>query len=430
MGMSGEKTARIIRLPLNQDERPLLLTQGQGEMAERRIVGARIAAFLAALVFAFAAWLPWLAITYSFGQQAQTSFVDGGTLAQAQPFFFTDSARLSPVPSDSILRLMLIFGKIWSVVSAAGVLLAPLLWLRPHTLGSRIALLLYGVWLLLATAIALAMAKVIFFPPAALIEGAPTRPQWSPAWGLWLALSALVAGAFALATLIRHEWSSPRISARGARPPIMRTRAAWVGLGLLTVGILLWGLGFMAIPWATVNCPITPLTLNHFVSGRCATLDSGDALSYFAKSALPRDAWNVLGGIYSLYGVLVGGGLFVLIALWRTSPSRVICAWATLWLVGASAIVYLAYRGVGVILTTNPVMSADAAGLWEGANGVITTLLGLLLAWLGIIPLERAATLSRPPHAAGAPSAGTPDRSNTPLHLLTSDDEFEITSLR
>lgn len=207
----------------------------------------------------------------------------------------------------------------------------------------------------------------------------------------------------------------------------MRTRAAWVGLGLLTVGILLWGLGFMAIPWATVNCPITPITLNHFVSGSCAALDSGDALSYFATRTLPREAWNLAGGIYPLYGVLVGGGLLVLIAQWRTSPSRVICAWATLWLVGASAIAYLAYRGVGVILTVNPVMSAQAIGTWVGASGVTTTLLGLLFAWLGIIPLERAAAFTAPPPAANAPSTAT---AAAPLHLLTSeDDEFQVTSL-
>jgi hypothetical protein len=426
VSVSDEKTARIIRLPLKQSEWPLPPAQGDGATAERRIVGARIVAFLAALVFGFAAWLPWLAITYQqFGQPAQPITVDGGTLAQVAPLFLGNSGRPVPAQSDFVIRIMAIFGGVWGGVCAAGVLLAPLFWLRPHSRSARIVLMLYGAWLLLAAAYALAIAIFIFF--LAAIPGRE-QSQWSPAWGMWLGLAALVAGVSSLVTLIRYERAAPRVSGRRARSPIVRTRVAWVGLGLLTVGILLWGLGFMAIPWAMVNCPITPITLNHFVSGSCAALDSGDALSYFATRTLPRDAWNLAGGIYPLYGVLVGGGLLVLIAQWRTSPSRIICAWATLWLAGASAIAYLAYRGVGVILTVNPVMSSQAMGIWEGAGGVTTTLLGLLLAWLGIIPLEHAAASATPSPAAIAPSAATAD---APPHLLRSeDDEFEVTSLR
>ncbi len=430
MSVSGEKIARIIRLPLNRGERSLPPAQGDNETATRRVFGARVAAFLAALLFAFVAWAPWLAITYHYGENVQTFTIDGGTLAQQLVFFLGDSTRLARTASSTFIRIMAIAGSAWSGVSAAGVLLAPLLWLRPHTRAVRLALAAYGLWLVLATAFTVAMAKPIFFPPAIPTGVFSPVPEWSPTWGMWLALLALVAGVSAATMLIRFDWSSPRISARSMRSPIMRTRAGWLGIGLLTVGIVLWGLGFMAIPWATVNCPITPITVNHFVAGRCAALDSGDALSYLAMRSLSRETWNLAGGIYPIYGVLVGGGLFVLIALWRTSPSRAMCAWATLWLLGASAVAYLAYRGVGVILTVNPVMSGDAQGTWVGASGVTTTLLGLLLAWLGIIPLEHAATPAAPLSAATEPSPPTPD---APLHLLMSerdDDEFEVTSLQ
>ncbi len=424
---SGEKIARIIRLPLNRGERSLPPAPGSNKTASRRVIGARVAAFLAALLFAFAAWAPWLAVTYHFSDIPQTFTVDGGTLAQT--FFFRSSTRPAPM-SPNMLTFMAIFGGGWSGVSAAGVLLAPLLWLRPHTRAVRLALAAYGLWLVLAAMYTLTMSKLVFFPPTMPTGGYSPAPQWSPGLGLWLALIALVTGALAVAALIRFDWSSPRISAGRVWSPIIRTRAGWVGIGLLTVGILLWGLGFMAIPWATVNCPITPITVNHFVAGQCAALDSGDALSYFAMRSLSHETWNLTGGIYPIYGVLVGGGLLVLIALWRTSPSRSICAWATLWLLGASAVAYLAYRGVGVILTVNPVMSGDARGIWVGASGVTTTLLGLLLAWLGIIPLEHAATPAATLPAATEPSAPTPD---APLHLLVSehdDDAFEVTSLR
>lgn len=431
MNASGEKTARIIRLPLKQGEWLLPPALGDGATPEWRTIGARLAAFLAALVFGFAAWLPWLTLTYHFDPPAQPITIDGGTLAQVAPFFFIDSSRLARMTPNT-LHFMAIFGGVWAALSVAGVLLSPLLWLRPHTRSVRFALTSYGAWLLLAAAYTLAMAKVIFFPPD--ISGG-NQSQWSPAWGMWIALAALVTGVSSLVTLIRYDRSSPRVSGRRTPSRIIRTRAAWIGLGLLTAGILLWGLGFMAIPWAMVNCPITPITLNHFVSGSCAALDSGDALSYFATRTLPRGAWNLASGIYPLYGVLVGGGLLVLIAQWRTSPSRIICAWATLWLAGASAVAYLAYRGVGVILTVNPVMSAEAQGIWVGASGVTMTLLGLLLAWLGIIPLEHAAASAAPSPAANAPSpaANAPSTvtADAPLHLLASeDDEFEVTSLR
>ena len=425
--MSGDKIARIIRLPLSQGESSRQQTPGGDETEGRRVSGARVVALLAALLFAFAAWAPWLAITYHFGQDALTHTIDGGTLVQALPIlFFRYATRPAPM-TLTMFRLMAIFGGAWAGVSAAGVLLAPLLWLRPRTRAVRLALAGYSLWVALAATFALAMAKIIFFPPA-ISGGGFATPQWSPGWGMWLGLIALVMGAAAVTMLIRYDWSRPRLSARSARPPIVRTRAGWVGIGLLTIGILLWGLGFMAIPWATVNCPVTPITVNHFVAGRCAALDSGDALSYFATRSLSRETWNLAGGIYSLYGMLVGGGLLVLIALWRAAPSRAVCAWATLWLLGASAIAYLAYRGVGVILTTNPVMSGEARGIWVGASGVSTTLLGLLLAWLGIIPLERAAGYAAPHRAASEPSTAGAD---APLHLLrTEDDEFEVTSLR
>lgn len=430
MSASGEKTARILQLPLKREPHTLQSDPANDDTIGRVYLGARAVAFLAALLFAFAAWAPWLAITYHFRENTQTFTVDAGTLTQALPVYLLRySTRPAPTTSN-MLCLMAIFGGAWAGVSAAGVLLTPLLWLRPHTRAVRLTLAAYGLWLVLAAVYTLTLAKFAYFPPSIPTRGFSPVPQLSPTWGMWVALIALVAGASALTMLARYDWSSPRVSGRRVRPPIKHAHAHRVGIGLVSAGILLWGLGFMAIPWATVNCPITPITMNHFVSGRCAALDSGDALSYFATPSLSREAWNLAGGIYPLYGVLVGGGLFVLIALWRTSPSRAICAWATLWLLSASAVAYLAYRGVGVILTINPVMSGEARGIWVGASGVTTTLLGLLFAWLGIIPLERAATLAAPPAATITHS---PALTNEPLHLLTSesnDDEFEVTSLR
>jgi hypothetical protein len=84
---------------------------------------------------------------------------------------------------------------------------------------------------------------------------------------------------------------------------------------VLVSGVVIWGTGFLAVPWATVNCAIVPLSLNHFVEGACAGLDAGDALSALVASHIETTGWDWYNGIYALYGVLLGGGMLALVVL-------------------------------------------------------------------------------------------------------------------
>jgi hypothetical protein len=82
--------------------------------------------------------------------------------------------------------------------------------------------------------------------------------------------------------------------------------------------------------------------------------------------------------------------VLLLIAVWRDPASRVVALWAALWLAGASVTAFLAYRGVGVVITSSPALTTEASGVWNGTTGVAVTLLGLVLAWLAILPMEGA----------------------------------------
>jgi hypothetical protein len=91
-----------------------------------------------------------------------------------------------------------------------------------------------------------------------------------------------------------------------------RSRLEAAGASVVTVGALLWGLGFVALPWATTSCASVTLSLNHYISGACTRLDAGDALStslglanQVTVSASPSEIALLA------YGLLVGGALLV-----------------------------------------------------------------------------------------------------------------------
>ena len=101
--------------------------------------------------------------------------------------------------------------------------------------------------------------------------------------------------------------------------------------------------------------------------------------------------WILGRGIYSLYGLLIGAAVLFVVGAWLARrPTRAYCVWLCLWLLLASALAYLAGRGVAHIAVDSPVLAAQAIGQWKGAIGIPITLIGLVIAWLALIPLETA----------------------------------------
>ncbi len=354
-----------------------------------RPVVARVLAIAGALLFGLAAWTPWMvvALPASGAKQVVASFPDN-TQGIALVFWLmfahgaTDPTHITQHPTITHLA-----GVLWTLLPAVGVLLAPLLWRRPLTLGGLWALRLYTLWLGLAALLSLCVGGTLEWY-ARHTTGQFTSLVWQTRWGMPLAVVALVISAFAALQLWRERalaYAQPLVVPLPHSRP--RRWAAWT----LSLGVGLWLVGFVVTPWATVNCADAPFTLNHFVEGSCAGLDSGDALSALAAFHLSPNVWVFGRGIYSLYGLLIGAAVLFLVGVWMARrPTRAYCVWLCLWLAAASILAYLATRGVTRITVDSPVLAAQAVGQWRGAIGIPITLVGLLVAWLAMIPLERA----------------------------------------
>lgn len=357
-----------------------------------RPVAARVLAIAGAVLFGLAAWTPWMVVALPSGgtRHVVASFPDN---AQGIALVFwlmfargaTDPTHITQHPTITHLA-----GVLWTLLPAVGVLLAPLLWRRPLTLGGLWALRLYTMWLGLAALLSLCVGGTLEWY-ARHSSGPFNSPfnalVWQTRWGMPLAVVALAISAFAAIQLWRERalaYAQPLVVPLPHSQP--RRWAAWA----LSLGIGLWLVGFVVTPWATVNCADAPFTLNHFVEGSCAGLDSGDALSALAAVHLSPNVWVFGRGIYSLYGLLIGAAALFLVGIWMArGPTRAYCVWLCLWLVAATILAYLAARGVAHITVDSPVLAAQAVGQWRGAIGIPITLAGLLVAWLAVIPLER-----------------------------------------
>lgn len=350
---------------------------------------ARLLALAGAVLFGLAAWTPWMVVSIRGDGTSQgvASFPDN---AQGIALVFwlmfahgrTDPAHITQHPTITHLA-----GALWTLLPAIGVLLAPLLWRRPLSLGSLWALRLYALWLGLAALLSACIGGTLEWY-AHNSTGQFSNLVWRTRWGLPLAVVALAISTVAVIQLWREReqaYAQP-LAAPGVRSRPQRL-AAWA----LSAGVGLWLVGFILTPWATVNCADVPFSLNHFVEGQCAGLDSGDALSALATFHLSPNVWILGRGIYSLYGLLIGAAVLFVVGAWLARrPSRAYCVWLCLWLLLASALAYLATRGVAHITMDSPILAAQAVGQWQGAAGIPITLTGLVIAWLALIPLERA----------------------------------------
>ena len=350
---------------------------------------ARVLAITGAVLFGLAAWTPWMVVALPLDGKLQVaaSFPDN---AQGIALVFwlmfahghTDPAHITLHPTITHLAAAL-----WTLLPAIGILLAPLFWRRPLTLGGLWALRFYTLWLGLAALLSLCIGGTLEWY-AHNPTGQFANLVWRTRWGLPLAVVALAISTLAVIQLWRERnlaYAQPSV----APLPRSRTqrRAAWA----LSLGIGLWLVGFVVTPWATVNCADAPFTLNHSVEGQCAGLDSGDALSALAAFHLSPSVWILGRGIYSLYGLLIGAAVLFVVGAWLARrPSRAYCVWLCLWLLLASSLAYLASRGVTRIAVDSPVLAAQAVGQWRGAAGIPITLAGLVIAWLAVIPLESA----------------------------------------
>jgi hypothetical protein len=354
---------------------------------------ARLLAFAAAALFFVAAWFPWLVGVYSSdgGGQAEYVYVDGSFIL---PLLARRLLNLSAasVARPSFVILNAAVSVLWVALTGLGIVLAPLLWRRAGSRAARWATHAYGIWLALASLLGAAQLGLL-----ATHIAPSTAARWQLGAGVPLMALALGGG-----------WGG-WLRLRRAPPPAppapvdhgggARTRPQTLAAALATLGVAVWALGFFAIPWAADNCAAIPFSLNHFVDGYCAGLDSGDALSTLLGRRLSSAMWNVSVALYPLYGLLLAGALLAVLAVWRGGAALAARGWVACWLLAATGCALLASRGVAMIIAQAPLLSFDSAGAWRRASGIPVTLAGLLLAWAGLLLLERAAAGTQSLHS-------------------------------
>lgn len=381
--------------------------------ARARWALARALVCLAAPLLFVAFQLPWVVFTSMANSgtgpaPANTESLSGNFLPVLLALRFSTPGRPG---FDSILYWA---GLVWHSVPVIALLLALALWQRTSAQVALVMQWAFRVWLVVMTLLGLLSLWLIH--DALSLAGRSNRIQIESlevGAGVWLALAALAVlwiGMYLMVGEARLPERADRLAAiRGWR----RTRAQLVALGLLLAGLVLWSLGYLALPWATANCA-PHLSLTHYVDGPCAGLDSGDTLMAFVSPHLSSSTFVSIfaSDALLLAYVLVFGAAFLLLAgASRRAYTRGFCGWVLAWLVAATAMALLSYRGVSSAVASPPF----AVGSWHGDLGIVLTFAGLLCAWASLIPLEAAGLAQAAMEAAAtseaasaAPSAQAP----------------------
>jgi hypothetical protein len=355
----------------------------------------RLLATVGALVFAYAAWLPWAIVVTNIGDRTTFPLLVDPNVAIIEHFFKTGDITPSPF--------------VIAAFSMLGLLLAPLLWRPADSLLGAIATHTFGLWLIFVSVF------VVAFGLSPLASGKPFAPTQASgedlavlsytshlALGFWVVVVALVAMWIAVIGLLIGEWRRHAFwHLPGNDEDRPRALLQLPGAGVLNLGLIIWAFGFLSMGWAAVNCTQTPLLL-----GSCKGVPASSALfaglvqtsgSIVVTSATDPNILLLLDPniAQDAIGILLGvGAAMIFVGVWLRAVTRTFCVWTTLWLVAAVALVGLAYSGVGVIIA-HPRSVGMAAGNWTAQGGVFVTLIGLIIALIGLATLSATALLRR-----------------------------------
>jgi hypothetical protein len=372
---------------------------------------ARVLATAGAALFVYAAFQPWLVITYPFsdsaGLDSTSAPVTGDQLDYTLPALISSAPR--------IVRAMMLF--MWPGLIACGVLLAPLLWMRLSRRGTRLVWWAMLAWLVCALAGSMAaIASVVRFLDArsasSTAGGFPEQIGWRPDLhlvlvGLALALAAL--GLLALRMSGRKtEAVTPGSKVESApenRLSVQRLLAA----ALFSTGVLAWALGFFALPWVTTGCAGLHFSVWHFVNEGCAGLDAADALGSGPGLGIPAIDVSISTStrLTVFYAIAAGYSMLALAVVWRKHVSARGLLGIDALLLVVSAVAALAVRGVRTIMAHPPILTYTTAGTWVVGPGVAFAFAGLAGAWLGLLLLWRAASM---PGVDGGIPSNVPQR--------------------
>jgi hypothetical protein len=354
--------------PSARTTEPSQSTRGKTQRNSPIALGlARILPPLSALLLLVAVRLPWAGLRIAYGDilfDAQFSGMDG-------------ILRLGSLDDRSRLLSALLY-LLWDVAPVCGLFLCLALSIRRRI--SWLLLSVYGVWLLMVTALSLLSLRGAF-TASGYIECAANCTGVTRAieWGAWAACAALVFGWLALALLIRY-WA---LIERGPSATISRYSALHrAGAAVLTLGVALWAVGLYAVPWATSGSDCTGLhfSLNHFVRGTCSGMDGYDMLSA-TLSGDGQLAW-------ALFEAVTVIGLFIAIAVWLPHLTRATWIIAIGWSLLVTLVVVMGLHGIEVTMAHPPHFTINE-GPWGSSLGVALCALGIVICLVGVVLLIR-----------------------------------------
>ena len=167
-----------------------------------RSVGRRLSLLvltLGAILFAFAAWMPWWIYNNLTTTASPIYQFNPGQASNVAPLRFLPPPWVHPV---------------WTILSALGVLLAGLLWIAGRPRFTRIMLIFAMLWATLMTVISGAFWLFVAtggYPPLPATQNIPHGVHMEyPAAGLWLALGALALAWIGALALVRAQWRARR----------------------------------------------------------------------------------------------------------------------------------------------------------------------------------------------------------------------------
>ena len=344
---------------------------------------ARVFATAGAFLFAVGAWMPWFAVT---------GHVTINGLAQEFRY------ELAPGAVDGPLGF---FG--WSFLTVAGVLSLPLLWSRsrpilqlPGTLAffawTGLVLLVGNYAFLLAPKSALSLVPETGLSQSHILAlDALTEPRRLSGFVLGeiaIGVSFLAALLILIGPMPRRGQGAPTVA-----PTLPSSHFRIPGMGILTTGIVLWALGTLVLPWASVGCPSVVL-----LAAQCSGLNYSGVLRLGISSG--ATAFDPLAAIYAIPTLLVAGALLILLATWWGRIGPAFCLWVTLWLAAAALFAALGAAGVRDA-TANAARLGLPAGIWQPDSGDTLTVVALAVVtagtgvlWYSVLRRQRPARVA------------------------------------
>ena len=316
------------------------------------------------------------------------------------PDTFTDTMTMSDAlmrfsigaPRGSALWILFALPDLaWLVAALGGLLLIPLLGqrLRFWTALTRRS---YTAWVALTTLVLLTAGLGLARTATTTTSGAGSIRSVTFAGLLPGAIVAPLGLALCGATLMLLYRA--QLDRKGVTASVPARQGGWatfarISVIVVTLGMIVWALGFYALPWAMTNgCDGVTISFNHFANGACAGVDFGDALAQmrntepgifeFLAQPLP---------LLFMYGTLLGWAILFVVASWlRTLPPERV-GWMALWVLLTSALSIVALGGVSEIDKHGFQLTTEAGQRWVTGPGVGVSFAGLILVVAGTLGL-------------------------------------------